>query len=165
MPEETLWIGSSSQIKNMKPFVACGVLAIAIFAVGAWLSRQPNLAGLPSNTILALSLVPIFIGVWKWLQVRGRKFQLTSERLLITNGVVNVATDSLELYRVKDIRMTQPLFLRFFNLENIELMTSDISSHLVRVDHVPKSANIGDKIRAQVEACRLAKGTREIEVE
>src|SRR5205823_5678352 len=92
------------------------------------------------NSVFALVLVPIVIGVWKWLEVGAHKFQLTSERLLSTNGVINVVTDSLELYRVKDIRMAQPFFLRLFGLENIELTTSDVSSHLVSVDHVPKSA-------------------------
>ena len=164
MPEETLWTGSSSQVKNLKPFAVCALAMIAIFATGGWLMSKDW--GKPyGGWLLLLALVPIGIAIWKWLQVRARKYQLTTERLLITTGIVNVVTNSLELYRVRDIRMSQPVFLRVFNLENVDLTTSDLSSPVVSVDHVPKAEMIGNKIRTQVEACRLTKGTREIEMQ
>jgi len=121
--------------------------------------------GFPAGTITALSVVPMLLAVWKWLQTRAQKFSLTSERMLITNGIINVVTDSLELYRVKDIRMSEPLWLRLFGLENIELTTTEISAPFVRIDHIPKSLKLADKIRAQVETCRVTKGTREIEMQ
>jgi hypothetical protein len=63
------------------------------------------------------------------------------------------------------MRIIQPLRLRLFGLENIELMTSDETSPIVVIDHIPSRLKLADKVRAQVEACRVAKGTREVEVE
>ena len=164
MPEEKIWSGSPSQIRNIKPLSLCAVFALALLAgaILAWSKKMPGWLG---GAALFLALVPVAIGVWKILKTRSHKFELTSERLLISGGVFNVVTESLELYRVKDIRMTQPFFERLFGLENIELTTSEISAPFVRIDHVPKSEKLGDKIRTQVEACRVAKNTREIEME
>ena len=50
-------------------------------------------------------------------------------------------------------------------LGEIELMTGDISSPLLILDHIPSKLRLADKIRAQVEACRVAKGAREVEME
>ncbi len=44
-------------------------------------------------------------------------------------------------------------------------MTSDETSPVVVIDHIPSRLRLADKIREQVEACRLAKGTREVELE
>jgi hypothetical protein len=63
------------------------------------------------------------------------------------------------------MRIIQPFRLRLFGLENIELMTSDETSPLVTIDHIPTRLRLADKIRAQVESCRVAKGTREVELE
>jgi uncharacterized membrane protein YdbT with pleckstrin-like domain len=135
MPEETIWTGTSSQLKNWGAFLLCPLL------------------------------VPIPWALWKWLENRARTFRVTSERLLTTTGVLSKSTDSIELYRVKDIRMTQPFLLRLFGLENIELTTSDVSTPEVVIDFVPQSVKLGDILRQQVEACRTAKGTREVELE
>lgn len=157
MPEQTLWTGSPSQIRNLGTFIFCSLLIFAI--LGAWFVFQ-----LPPF-VPALVILPALIAFWKWLIVRARQYQLTTERLLMSYGVFSKTTDSLELYRVKDFRMTQPFSLRLAGLENIELTTSDQSSPLVVIDHIPQCARLSDKIRAQVEACRLQKGTREIEIE
>ncbi len=135
MTEETIWTGTSSQVKNLGPFLLC------------------------------LLIVPIPWALWKWLEVKARTYRVTTERLLTTSGVLSKTTDSLELYRVKDIRVTQPFLLRFFSLENIELVTTDETSALVEIDYMPQSIKLADILRRQVEACRVAKRVREIDVE
>lgn len=135
MTEETIWSGTSSQVKNLGPFLLC------------------------------LLVIPIPWALWKWLQVKARTYRVTTERLLTTSGVLSKTTDSLELYRVKDIRVTQPFLLRFFGLENVELTTSDSSSPLVVVDCIPESVKLGDILRRQVEACRVTKRVREVDLE
>ncbi len=157
MPEQPVWSGSPSQVKNLAAFIFCAILAIAIAfaAVQFWQSPQA----------VALALVPLAYAFWRWLVVRSQRFELTTERLLMTRGVFSRVTDSLELYRVKDMRMTQPFSLRVFGLENIEVITSDTTSPDVIIDHIPRAFRIGDQLREHVEACRVAKRTREVELE
>ncbi|HEX8312592.1 MAG TPA: PH domain-containing protein [Chthoniobacteraceae bacterium] len=134
MPEETVWTGTSSQLKNLGPFVLC------------------------------LLVIPIPWAVWRWLDVKSRVFRLTSERLLIESGVFNKTTETLELYRVRDLQVTQPFLLRLFGLQKLTLLTSDTSTPQIVVDYVPTELGLADKFREQVEACRQKKRVREVDI-
>jgi uncharacterized membrane protein YdbT with pleckstrin-like domain len=157
MPEQPIWSGSPSQVKNLIPFFFSALAAFAILFACLIYWNWPPGAGFVG--------IPIIYALCRWLAVGAERYELTSERLLTSRGFLSRTTDSLELYRVKDMRMVQPLRLRLFGLENIELMTSDVTSPDVIIDHVPSHLHLSDKIRAQVEACRVAKGTREVEME
>jgi uncharacterized membrane protein YdbT with pleckstrin-like domain len=102
MPEQTVWRGSSSQWKNLGVFILCGLFC--------WL------------------IVPIFIALSRYLQTKNKIYELTTERLKITEGIFNKVTDTLELYRVKDLETRQPFLYRMFGAENVQMNTSDTSS-------------------------------------
>lgn len=139
MPEQTLWRGTSSQWKNLGVFILCGLFC--------WL------------------IVPIFIALSRYLQTKNKIYELTTERLKITDGIFSKVTDTLELYRVKDLETRQPFLYRMFGLENVQMNTSDTSSPFIFIEAIPSAVSLGDKIRNQVEAIRAQKGVREIDVE
>jgi len=156
MAEETLWTGSSSQLKNLGAFAGATLAGLIIAVIAIYFKI---------HLLLLLLLIPTLYVLWKWLKVRAREFRLTTERILVTDGLFSKTTDSTELYRVKDLRMTQPFVSRLMGLENVELITSDKSSPDIVIDFIPRSIQLGDKCRNQIEACRQAKGTREVEIE
>lgn len=139
MPEQTVWRGSSSQWKNLGVFILCGLFC--------WL------------------IVPIFIALSRYLQTKNKIYELTTERLKITEGIFSKVTDTLELYRVKDLETRQPFLYRMFGVENVQMNTSDTSSPSIFIEAIPSAVGLGDKIRNQVEAIRAQKGVREIDVE
>ena len=111
MAEEIVWRGTSSQWRNFGVFVLC--------ALFCWL------------------IVPIFIAIARYLQTKNKVYELTTERLKITEGVFSKVTDTLELYRVKDIEMRQPVFYRMVGVENVQMNTSDTSSPFVFLEAIP----------------------------
>jgi uncharacterized membrane protein YdbT with pleckstrin-like domain len=139
MAEETVWRGSSSQWKNFGVYILC--------ALFCWL------------------IVPIFIALARYLQTKNKIYELTSERLKITEGIFSKVTDTLELYRVKDIETRQPFLYRLFGMENIQMNTSDTSSPFIFIEAIPHTVGLADKIRNQVEIIRQQKGVREIDIE
>jgi len=139
MAEETVWRGTSSQLKNLGIFILCGLFC--------WL------------------IVPIFIALARYLQTKNKIYELTTERLKITEGVFSKVTETLELYRVKDIEVRQPFIYRMCGLENIHVQTSDLSSPSILIDAIPVVLTLGDKMRNQVEAVRQLKRVREIDIE
>src|SRR5579862_9839967 len=120
MPEQTIWTGSPSQLKNAVPFFFAALAALAILFLSFVLWLWPPGIGFEG--------IPVIYALCRWLAVGAETFELTSERLLNSEGFLSRTTDSLELYRVKDLRIVQPFRLRLFGLENIELTTSDQSS-------------------------------------
>jgi uncharacterized membrane protein YdbT with pleckstrin-like domain len=139
MAEETVWRGSSSQWKNLGVFILCGLFC--------WL------------------IVPIFIALARYLQTKCKIYELTTERLKTTEGVFSKVTDTLELYRVKDLETRQPLLHRLVGIENIQINTSDVSTPFVMVEAIPSSVGFADKLRNQVEIIRTQKRVRELDVE
>jgi uncharacterized membrane protein YdbT with pleckstrin-like domain len=139
MPEQTVWRGTSSQWKNLGVFIVCGLFC--------WL------------------IVPIFIALSRYLQTKNKIYELTTERLKITEGIFSKVTDTLELYRVKDLETRQPFLYRMFGVENVQMNTSDTSSPFIFIEAISSAVGLGDKIRNQVEAIRAQKGVREIDVE
>ena len=137
--EEIVWRGTSSQWKNFGVYILCGLLC--------WL------------------VVPIFFALVHYLKTRCKVFELTTQRLKITSGIFAKVTETLELYRVKDIETRQPFLSRLVGIENVQMNTSDTSSPLVLIDAVASSVGLADKLRNQVEIIRQQKRVREIDIE
>jgi uncharacterized membrane protein YdbT with pleckstrin-like domain len=137
--EEVVWAGSPSQVVNLPVFVVCGLLC--------WL------------------VVPIFVALWKWLVVKNIRYELTTERLKLRHGVLNRSLDELELYRVRDYRLEQPLFLRIFSLGNIIVRTTDTTHPLIVLRAVHNGENVLEAVRRNVEECRARKNVRALDLE
>ena len=103
--------------------------------------------------------------IWAWLKVKCRVYTLTSERLLIEDGVFNKTHETLELYRVRDMQVTEPFWLRLFGLQNIQLLATDVTTESTVLDYIPSSLNLRDEFRKNVEECRRRKGVREVGVD
>ena len=159
MPEETIWKGTSSQWKNCGAFALLVLSVPVAVALHVWLSDKGIV---PWNYLLIVAAA--LWTLWKWVRLKTTVFHLTTERLLTSSGILTKVTDTLELYRVRDLKIVQPLTQRLLGLQNIDLFTSDASSAEVNLDYIPVSLDLGDKIRKCVEACRTAKNVRMMDV-
>jgi membrane protein YdbS with pleckstrin-like domain len=139
MAEETIWRGTASQLKNLGCFILCFLFC--------WL------------------IVPIFIGFRRYLETKNQVFELTNERLKMTQGIFSKVTETLELYRVKDIEVLQPFIYRIVGLENIKVNTSDLSSPVILLDGISQKIGFADKLRNAVEIIRAQKKVRELDIE
>lgn len=53
------------------------------------------------------------------------KYQLTSERLIISQGLLNLSGQQIQLYRMKDFSIKQSLMDRLFGVGDILIISSD----------------------------------------
>jgi uncharacterized membrane protein YdbT with pleckstrin-like domain len=137
--EKPVWNGSPSQLLNFPVFLACGLTFWLVF--------------------------PLFIAIWKWLVVKNIRYELTTERLRVRYGVLNKALDELELYRVRDYRLEQPLVLRLFSLGNVTVTSTDISQPVFTLRAIRDSDQVREHIRYNVEECRSKKRVRAIDMQ
>ncbi|KXS54996.1 MAG: membrane protein [Marinobacter sp. T13-3] len=126
-------------------------------------SQVVNLGTYLLMTLLIWLVFPLFIMIWKWLVVRNTQYALTTERLRTRHGVLNKRTDDLELYRVRDYRVERPFFLRLFGLGNLIMDTSDTTHPTVTIQAIPNAEALSNKLRRQVEHCRMQKNVREVD--
>ena len=69
--------------------------------------------------LLAPLIVPLALMLWRYLDTHFHQYGITSERLRVSKGILSKRTKEMELYRVKETSLDQPLFLRLFRLANV----------------------------------------------
>lgn len=132
-----IWTASEGQIDNLGYYAVC--LAFC------WL------------------LLPLVaIGV-RNLRTALHSYELTPQRLTERTGILNRQTEELELYRVKDIGVEEPMVQRLFNRGRVALQTSDRSTPVVVLNGIRSPREVARVLREQVEKCRAMKGVREID--
>ena len=139
------------EIKIKPEKIYAGIFVIPHFAMtvlmAAWSIRYS------SNIFLIASLVFAFLGWYKYLLILSASYYLTIQQLIITKGVFARSTNYLELYRIKDILVNQPFWMKAFGLMNMTLLSFDTAESLlilkgIRVSSLPQS------IRNHVQECR-----------
>jgi uncharacterized membrane protein YdbT with pleckstrin-like domain len=156
-PKETaVWKGGPSQVVNLPTFAASALVAMVFLVVG------PQFPGIRNYIMLGAVIPAIWTG-WKWLVVRCQRFEITSERLRMIQGVLNQDIDEIELYRVKDTRILRPLWLRLFGLGNVVLETSDRSHPKAVLTAIKDAAEVREELRKHVENLREQKRVREVD--
>jgi uncharacterized membrane protein YdbT with pleckstrin-like domain len=137
--ERVVWQGAPSQVLNLVIFVGC--------ALTCWL------------------VIPLFVALYYWLKVRCHSYELTTERLRESQGILSRTTHELELYRVKDTVLIEPFYLRIFGLGNVELRTSDLTTPDMVLRAVRDGADVRNELRKHVEKMRERKRVAEIDFE
>jgi len=133
----TIWASSEGQLVNASSFAVCVALC--------WL------------------VVPLLILLVRYLRTAMHVYELTPQRLRETAGLLSRQTEELELYRVKDVSIEEPLLQRIFGRGTVVLATSDRSTPVVILSCIPDPRGVADTIRNLVERCRVTKGVREID--
>jgi len=95
--------------------------------------------------------------------IHNNKYKVTTERIFYTTGIFSKKTETLELYRVKDLEMYEPFWQRLFKLGNIELSSSDQTNPKFLLKAVPKPQELLNGVRKNVELRRDVKRVRGVE--
>ena len=155
-PEKAAWRGGPSQLVNLPAFVASAMVAMIFFVV--WPKFQ-----MVQNYIMLGALIPALWAGWKWLTVRCHRFEISTERLKIFEGVLNRTVNEVELYRVKDTQIQQPILYRLFGLGHVILETSDRSHPRATLNAIKNPREVGEILRREVESLRDKKRVREVD--
>ncbi|MEO5957963.1 MAG: PH domain-containing protein [Opitutaceae bacterium] len=158
--ETPVWRGTPSQWTNFGTYFFCLLLAVGIVAAYLLL---PDLNAQPL-VLLGLA-VPVLWMMGRWIATRCQRYEITSERIKITTGLLSRRTSELELYRVRDYSVVEPFWLRLVGCGHIVLVTSDRTNPQVILHAVPHARTLKDTIRTQTEQMRQRRGVREIDID
>lgn len=136
--EEVVWKGTPSQWTNFSSFVLC--------ALFSWL------------------IIPIFVAIWRFLEVMTTNYELTNQRLKISHGVLSRSVEDIELYRIKDSSISQSFVQRLVGLYDVQIITSDAKDKNARLCSIRNGNSIKEKIRDLSENERRIKRVREVDM-
>lgn len=97
--------------------------ALVLIGLGVWAAVS---LGWPA-AILAwvVALIPLTIGLVRFLRWRSERFLVTSRRVMQISGVLGRRVFDSSLNQVNDILLTQSLFGRMLDYGNVEIITGN----------------------------------------
>ncbi|MGK7908154.1 MAG: PH domain-containing protein [Synechococcus sp.] len=161
--EQTVWSKSPSQILNlargMRSLLSWG-LAIVVWmnhpAITSFISAYLFPVGLGWLAI-AIGILLLLDGIglaWACLNVSSTVYTLTEERFIVQRGVINRRTDTLELYRVIDVTVFEPLLTRLVGAGDVVLISDDPTTPTVRLKAIHQPLEVMASIRRHAEQIR-----------
>jgi len=140
--ETTVWTGRSSIM--MYP---AAVAWIAVLTV----------------TVVLIPIALIVYGI-KRAQARSFLYELTTQRLRLTTGIITKRTTEIELFRVKETVLEEPLLMRMRGLGNIIVRSSDQANPQITITAIAQAKEVREKLRTLELSFRMNSGAvREIE--
>jgi membrane protein YdbS with pleckstrin-like domain len=107
----------------------------------------------------ALTVVTLGIaGLIYWLGSRSTRFEMTTHRVRIERGLLSKSTQDIELYRIDDIVIEQPIGMRLLGHGRLLLRSTDRSLPEVRIAGVPDFSSLADQLRTHALKERERRG-------
>jgi uncharacterized membrane protein YdbT with pleckstrin-like domain len=103
--------------------------------------------------LILLSIPFVVLGLYKYFLIISSTFYLSDQQLIIQRGVFTKTVNYLELYRIKDILVEQPFWMKALGLMNITLLSFDKEESLLVLKGI-KISDLPQSIRNHVQECR-----------
>ena len=118
------------------------------------------------GTILAgLVLLPLFlVGGLLWLRVwylvASTRYRLTTQRLFVQTGLIAKHVEEVELFRVKDVTLSQGVLQRMLGVGNVVVLSSDDTAPQLVLAGIPDPLAAKEQLRGAFRAARQREGLR-----
>lgn len=137
-----------------------GLFTIALGVVfGILLQKIERLAGYP---LWLLGLVGVPMLLVTYLRHVTTRFKITGKRIETEHGLVSRRVDSLELWRVLDVRYEQSLGDRIFGNAKIILIGNDRTDPVLVLHGLPDHRVLFEKLREAVQSARMLSRPMEV---
>ena len=113
---------------------------------------------------MELAFISLIILIWKSLVLYFTKWSYTTDTILERVGVFNVTTDEIQFFRIKDLRLYQPLLYRIVGLSRLILITSDKFKPVLVLNGIRNGKRKRDMLKALAISSRREMGVKEFDV-
>jgi len=148
--DEVLYRGSVSLWLGWRSFgasIAAAILGLVLLFTGIWFKKDVTFfhylgiyVGLP------LFIAALLMCGYVFLSLRCLRYKITNRLIERERGILVKRVDRLDLARVKDVQLVQNLFERVLRIGTIEILSSDRTDPLMRLEAIPKPRPIYEKL-------------------
>ena len=138
--------------------------------------QYPQRSGNPAEETTIFDTTPSFLsdiglcvltgGLWLAVTVcrcLSTRYKLTTERLIVTSGLLSQSSEEVEIYRVKDVSVSQGALDRMLGIGTITVVVSDASSPRIELKAISQPMKRKEQIRQMSRASRKTEGIRSVE--
>lgn len=116
-----------------------------------------------------LLLAILTLGLWlivRWLHTLGKKYRITTHRVVVETGVLSKKLEQIDLYRVADYTVERPFGQRLMGTGNLLLKTFDKSTPELHVLEIKTDVvALYEQVRAATEAEKARRNVRMVDYE
>jgi uncharacterized membrane protein YdbT with pleckstrin-like domain len=128
-------------------------------------SGRPALIQGIGGLLLAILTLGLSVIV-RWFQTRGIHYKITSQRVVIEQGMFSKRMEQLDLYRVVDYVVERPFGQRIMGTGNIILEAMDKTTPEIRIVGIKTDVvALYEKLRYSTEQEKKKRGVRVLDVE
>ena len=99
-------------------------------------------------------ILPAAIALSKYIRLKSIEYDLTSQRLRITSGLVSRKIVEVELFRIRDLSLEQSFVERLIGIGNIEALSSDKDAEAIHLVGVHHPQDVKEQLRTHVMESR-----------
>ena len=88
------------------------------------------------------------------------RYQLSEDRLFVSEGFLNIKDDEVLLYRVRDIDTQRSLWQRIFGVGTVTVMSSDKTMPTLVLKNIKDPLFVKELIHKQVEEMKIQRRVR-----
>jgi len=116
-----------------------------------------------------LLLVVLTVGIWllpAYLVAIGKKYRLTTKRIVVESGILGKRLEQIDLYRVSDYSVDRPFSQRLLGTGNLFLKTVDRTTPNLDIKGIKTDVvALYERLRQATEADKRARGVRMVDYE
>jgi membrane protein YdbS with pleckstrin-like domain len=112
------------------------------------------------GVLLLVFVVGIFLLLRVWYLVASTRYRLTTQRLFVQRGLIAKKLEEVELFRVKDVTLTQGVLQRMLGVGNVVVLSSDDTTPHLVLAGIPDPMAVKEQLRGAFRAARQREGLR-----
>jgi uncharacterized membrane protein YdbT with pleckstrin-like domain len=113
-------------------------------------------------TILTVGLAAIYF----WMRTLGKRYRITSQRVVVESGVFGKRMDQIDLYRVVDFAVERSFGQRIMGTGTLVLEAMDKTTPELRIEGIRADVTaLYERLRAAAEVEKQRRGVRLMDVE
>lgn len=149
--EELIYYGPAKHGAYGWDYAKWGLASVAAGVLASLLGRIELFQSWP---LWVLSFVGLPGIVWTFLRHSTTRYKITLRRIELERGVLSKNVDSLELWRVLDVKYTQSLWDRILGVAKVTVMSTDQSTPELLLYGMPNARELFERLREAVQAAR-----------
>lgn len=154
--EVIIFEGPPSQWTNLGKFIFCAILAL----IGLGLFATPEMPkGVPFGVLAFAGLIALAC----YIDVRFTTYKVSTERIEVERGWISKRLDNLDLFRVKDIRLSIGILDRILGIGNVVLVSRDSTDPVLALKGLHNPRPLYDRLKKETIRADRRRGVVHIE--
>ncbi len=112
------------------------------------------------GVLLFVFVVGIFLLLRVWYLVASTRYRLTTQRLFVQTGLIAKNLEEVELFRVKDVTLTQGMLQRMLGVGTVVVLSTDDTAPRLELRGILGPMEVKEQIRSAFRTARQREGMR-----